>query len=270
MALVLAGLMGGPAGAGDRPARVVSTNLCTDQLAMLVAGAGQLHSVSYLAADPRSSSMPEAAAAYPLNHGRAEEIYLMRPDLVLSGGFATRATTDMLRRLGIRVVVFQPASSLDDVRDRLTRMGEVLGREDRAAELVAAFDARLAALRATDGNRPSAALYAANGYTSGNGSLAGQILATAGFDNIADEAGYPNGGAMPLEVLAMARPDAIVASRPYPGRSRAESVLDHPALAAIGAARGHIDADWSCGTPHVLDAVAEMRALRRGIGDDAP
>ena len=41
------------------PARVVSINLCTDQLAMLLAAPGQLLSVSHLAREPQSSSMLE-------------------------------------------------------------------------------------------------------------------------------------------------------------------------------------------------------------------
>src|SRR5690606_31042246 len=69
--------------AESAPQRVVSMNLCTDQIAMLLAAEGQLISVSDLAADPRMSSMADKAAAYHENHGRAEEIYLMRPDLVI-------------------------------------------------------------------------------------------------------------------------------------------------------------------------------------------
>ena len=44
-----------PAAAASVPRRVVSMNLCTDQMAMLVAAPGQLFSVSFLAADPVSS-----------------------------------------------------------------------------------------------------------------------------------------------------------------------------------------------------------------------
>ena len=66
---VAAALAAAPAHA-DAPRRVVSMNLCTDQLAMLVAGEGQLLSVSPLSADPRGSAMADVAAGYPLNHGR--------------------------------------------------------------------------------------------------------------------------------------------------------------------------------------------------------
>ncbi len=256
----------------DPPRRVVSMNLCTDQLAMLLAAPGQLLSVSTLAADPRSSAMADRAADWPLNHGRAEEVYLMRPDLVIAGSFTARATVDMLRRLGTPVEVFAPTYSLDDVRDRITRMGEVLGRPAQAAAIVADFDANLAAVRAQATRHPRAALFEANGYTSGDRTLAGQILRAAGFVNVAAEAGYADGGVIPLEVLAMSAPDAVITSRPYPGGSRAEEIMDHPVVQALRDGRtsgAFTDSDWVCGTPFVLRAIADMAALRRQV-EEAP
>lgn len=76
LALALAGAL--PA-AAQPPARVVSMNLCTDQLAMLIAAPGQLVSVSHVARDPVSSALAEQAQAYPVNHGSAEEIFLLAP-----------------------------------------------------------------------------------------------------------------------------------------------------------------------------------------------
>jgi len=243
-------------------------NLCTDQLAMLVAGEGQLLSVSYLASDPRSSAMVEQAVNFHRNRGLAEEIYLLQPDLVVAGSFSTRATVDMLRRLEIPVAVFDPAYSLKDVQERLTQMGAVLGQPERAAKITAEFDARLAAYRAEIASRPRAALYYANGYTSGDKTLAGQILSIAGLDNIAAEDGFNAGGIIPLEVLAMAMPDAVITSRPYPGASRSEEVKGHPVIEALRRARPQAsmtDSDWVCGTPFVLRAIDEMVALRREL-----
>jgi len=259
----------GTAPAGDgTPRKVVSLNLCTDQLAMLVAAPGQLYSVSHLATDPRSSAMAEKARAYRINRGLAEEIYLMQPDLVVAGRFTTRATVAMLRRFDIPVAIFEPAYSLDQVRDRIRQMGAVLGRENRAEALIADFDARLAALQQDVAERPDAALYHANGYTAGDRTLAGQILIAAGFENAAVSAGFSSGGVMPLEVLAMLSPDALVTSWRYPGASRSEEILDHPVVRALrdNRARGGMtDRDWVCGTPHVLRAIDTLGALRRDI-----
>jgi iron complex transport system substrate-binding protein len=240
-------------------------NLCTDQLAMLVAEEDQLISVSALAADPLNSAMADQAARYPLNHGRAEEIHLLDPDLVVTGRFHAGPTVDLLRRLGIPVVVFDPANSLEAIRGNIARMGEVLGQPGRAAEIVRAFDRRLAMLEEPVMRPPRAALYFPNGYTRGEQTLLGDIVRTAGFANIASDAGVRTGAHMPLERLVLAEPDVIITGSRHDGKSRSETILEHPALAAAaGWERGHelTTSDWVCGTPQALAAVERIGALR--------
>ncbi len=257
----------------DAPKRVVSMNLCTDQLAMLLASDGQLVSVSHLASDPRMSAMVVQADAYPINRGLAEQIYLMQPDLVLAGNFTARASVDMLKRLGVPVVTFDPAYALEDVRARIAQMGEVLGQQTRAEAMIADFDAQLKAYRNEAGHGPRAALYYANGYTLGDKTLAGQILAAAGLENIAAEVGLKAGGIIPLEVLTMAQPDAVITSRTYPTASRSEEVMGHPVIEELRASRPQASmtsSDWVCGTPFVLRAIEDMVRLRDGLHEAKP
>lgn len=254
---------------GTPPARVVSINLCTDQLAMLLAAPGQLISVSHLASDPLSSSMVTQAAAYPQNRGGAEQVYLMRPDLVLAGTYTQVATVDLLKSLGVAVVQVPPADTLAQVSEQMRVVGQALGREAQAEAMVAEFEANLAAL-AVPGEKATAAMYYPNGYTAGAGTLSDEILTLTGFHNVAGEAGLTGGGILPLERLVMAAPRMIVTSTPYPGHSRSEEILTHPALSAIRdtAARARMsDADWVCGTPYLLNAVRGMAEARRALGD---
>ena len=135
--LLSAALLAGAAGAGEVPAgapeRVVSINLCTDQLAMMLAAPGQLVSVSYLARDVRSSAMAAQAEAFAINRSRTEEIYLLEPDLVLGGTFSTPGTVSMQLRLvrrrpaseniknQLRTIKHLPLNHLLDLRDLLGR-----------------------------------------------------------------------------------------------------------------------------------------------------
>ena len=250
------------------PQPVVSVNLCTDQLAMLLAEPGQLVSVSHIASDPHASVMADQAAAYPANRGGAEQIFLMRPDLVLAGTYSARASVGLLRRLGVRVVELPPARRLADVPEHLRAVGAALGQEARAEALVAQFDAGLEALRAHGGRAARAALYYPNGYTTGAGTLADDILSVAGFANVGAEAGVTGGGTLPLERLVLAAPEMIVTSAPYPGASRSEEILHHPALEALrsrAAARMVSDGEWICGLPQILRAVAGMADARKGL-----
>jgi iron complex transport system substrate-binding protein len=262
---VLCAYSAGAAQAGA-PERVVSVNLCTDQLALMLAAPGQLVSVSRLAHDPQSSAMADAARALPTNGSGAEEIYLLDPDLVLAGTFTAPATVNMLRDLGIPVVQFAPAQALSDVPERILKMGEALGRTAEAKAMVARYQATLADLSAPSAEpRPRAVLTYVNSYSSGDATLAGDILRAAGFDNAATELGLSSVGTVSLEELILLAPDVIVQGRDYPGVARAEDNLHHPALHALKNA--HVtdeitDRDWICGTPQVLNAVRAMRRLR--------
>lgn len=241
------------------PQRVVSMNLCTDQLAMLLADKGQLISVSHLANDRRMSSMADQAGDYRANHGRAEEIYLMRPDLVLAGQFTQGPTVQMLRRLGIRVEVFRPAESITSIREEIRHMGELLGREKAADALLADFNDGLKKT-VSKTRRGRAALYYANGFTSGRNTLAGTILEAAGYDNVAADFGIKDTTALPMELIVMSQPDRVITGSKWPGQSRSEAILDHPALKALSFGMSEAtDRDWVCGTPFVLRAIEELQ-----------
>lgn len=254
--------------AAEPPLRVVSINLCTDQLALTLAAPGQLISVSRLAQDAGSSPLYEVAQGFETNGSGAEEVFLLQPDLVLAGTFTAPATVRMLRSLGLRVEQFAPADSLADIPDSMARIGALLGREAAADAAIADFRRQLDRLSTPPQERPRAALYYVNSYTSGTNSLAGDILTAAGFQNIADDAGLASGGALPIEQLVMLAPDVIIEGRDYPGQARAESNLSHPALSALPdtvIARGLLDSTWICGSPAVLQAVAKMRDLRLSL-----
>lgn len=261
---VVALTMGGAALAA--PQRVVSMNLCTDLLAMMVSGPDQVVSVTYISHDPRSSPMAEEAAKYGVNHGLAEEIYLLKPDLVIAGEYSTATTTALLKRLGIPVVVFPVENDFEGMRANITAMGELLGRQEKAADLLREFDADLAAITAQGPPSHSAALYYADGFTAREDSLASRIIEAAGFSNIASSAGLTGGGVLPLEALVMAHPDLLIRGKHY-GTSRAEDVLSHPALRFL---TGHeqpvlADSDWSCGTPHILRAINGINEARQKL-----
>jgi iron complex transport system substrate-binding protein len=244
------------------PARVVSINLCTDQLALLIADPGQIVSLSHVATDPVSSAMAAEAAAYPANRGSAEEVHLLAPDLVLAGAFDPPATLAMLRRLGHRVETFPLETGFADIRAHVTRMGALLGHPERAARLIAGMDAILD-MPPPDGPRPRAALFYANAYSSGTGTLADAILEAAGFANVAAERGLTGLVRLPLEALVMEAPDLVVTGQDYATPARAQEVLRHPAARAVGGGQAIVaDNLWVCGTPLAARAVEALRDAR--------
>lgn len=258
-AIILA-LLGSVSTAGaEPPRRVVSMNVCTDQMAMLIASPGQLHSVSYLASDKGSSALAAEAGSYAVNHGLAEEIFLMQPDLVIAGTFTTRATVSLLRRLGIPVEEFAPESSFDDVRANLTRMGDVLGQPERAAELIAELDSKLAEYSATARPDLTVATWYANSYTSGSGTLVDAVIKASGMTNLAAKLGYTGTARLPLEMLILANPDLIAGGgRDYTTPALAQQHFEHPAFHALtrDSVRVDVPARYTvCGAPFTAEAV---------------
>ena len=61
------------------------------------------------------------------------------------------------------------------------------------------------------------------------------------------------------------QPDIVVSGEAYPGHSRAEEILQHPALRPLKTVT-QTDAKWVCGTPAVLDAIAELQRVHPDKG----
>ena len=247
--------------AAERPERIVSMNLCTDQLLMLLVNRARIASVSYLSAEPRSSVLAAQTRGLHLNHGLAEEVLPLRPDLVVAGTFTTRPTVFLLRKLGYPVVDMPAANGLDDIRANIRRLAAAVGETARGDGMIADFDARLADTAPPPGRRPLAALYWANGWTSGQGTLASTIVAAAGFRNLGDALGIAGTGQLPLETLLAAAPEVLITGRVYDGPARANEVFRHPALRRAFAGKPIVrvsDRFWVCGTPFVAEAIARL------------
>jgi iron complex transport system substrate-binding protein len=108
------------------PTRVVSMNLCTDQLALALADPAQIVSLSHFATDPNMSVRWKQAEEYPLNYGRAEEISFLHPDLVLADTWSNPDTIAMLKTLGMRVEQLPSGTSLPEIRARWPRSAPIV------------------------------------------------------------------------------------------------------------------------------------------------
>ncbi len=258
--------------AAEPPQRIVSLNLCTDQMLMLLVEPSRIASVSFLAQEADSSVMYREAAGLKPNYGRAEEVFVLHPDLVLAGTYTARATVSILERLGKRVELFEPATTFADIRAQLLRMGDLVEERSKAEALIAAFDAQVRQLE-TPQHRPLAAFYFANSYTSGRGTLPNSVLEAAGLRNLGAELGLEQTAALPLEVLVTAKPDLVVKGRTYSRPALAQEIFVHPALAYLDARSEEAvlpDTYMVCGTPHVLRAVQRLADIRRKIGRPVP
>ena len=79
---------------------------------------------------------------------------MLRPDVVVAGRFTKLATRQLLKDKGLRVVEFDAARSLDDVKQQIRLMGDVAGHPDRASAEIDRLDTAIA--READKHRRAA------------------------------------------------------------------------------------------------------------------
>lgn len=272
MAILLAVLMivPGHVSASEPPARVVSLNLCLDQLVLAVAAPGQVAAVSDVAQDPHLSAQWRAARAVPAVRARVEEILALRPDLVFLDVFAPVHIVALLKRAGVRVAQFPEAATFDDGMARVRAIAAALGRADRGATLAEEMQRRQAAIVDRPGDRrPLAAVWQANGFTVGVGTVQDDLLRRAGFRNLAAERSAGPFEPLPLEALVRAAPDLLILDGATSDRpSLAEALMTHRAARqAFGAARTLVmpHSLWLCAGPQNVDALDRLTAVRRSL-----
>ena len=263
VAVAAAGAEGMAAAAEPLP-RVASINLCADQHLLAIADPEQILTVSWLAADAEESLFARQAARHTLNYGTAEELLQFAPDVVLAGTYTSPFTRTMLRRLGYRVVELEPEASVADIERNVRLVADVVRQGARGEQLIAALHEDIRALESNlPKRRVGAVIVRPGGFTVGAGSLADELLELAGLANVAAERGLDRWGSLSMEALLRSSPDLIVLTgyrRAQP--SLANAVLEHPALAALGAAQRTVTvhtALWACGVPGSIEAAALLQ-----------
>ncbi|MFZ1963358.1 MAG: ABC transporter substrate-binding protein [Roseiarcus sp.] len=257
-----------PASAGEddgKPRRIVSINMCMDELVLHLADRDAIASITWLSQDPRNANMAQAAKGLPANNGLAEEALSYHPDLVLAGPFTDRSTIALLKQVDAPVVEFGVPETFDEVRRQIREVAALIGEPERGEALVADIDSGLARIP-VDANRPplGAIILRPNGFTVGPGSLVDEILRRAGMANLAARLDLGPYQQVPLERLATLDADVlIVDSDRFAAPSLATEALGHPLVAALSRRMKVVSLPsrlWTCAGPALADAVQTLAA----------
>jgi iron complex transport system substrate-binding protein len=220
-----------PALATGQP-RVASMNVCTDQLLLPLADPAQIVGLSRYSRDAWQSFAAADARRYPILSGGAEDILVLKPDIVVASLFDKRSTRELLKAQGLHLAEFSVPRDLAEVKAQIREMGEIVGHPDRAAAEIARLDAAMARARQAVTDRHYSVLpLSRRGWVSGRDSLVSSLLTETGLFNAASGLGVATGGFAPLEATVNARPDFLLVSE---AGDRAEddgrAFLLHPAL----------------------------------------
>jgi iron complex transport system substrate-binding protein len=222
---------------------VVSLNLCTDQLLVLLAPE-QVTALEPLARDPALSVVAGTAARLPSVRADAEAVLRLHPDLILAGHYGAQTTVALLKARGVRVLQVDEPQDFPQIASLVTQLADVLGVPERGQTLNASMWRMLAAMHPLHG---TAVLWQAGGWTAGPGTLGDAVLRAAGLTN------KGTGGRIGLETLLMHPPQLLVTETAPRFPSMSTNLARHPALAAI--ARRDIPPNLLiCGGPFTAEA----------------
>ena len=218
----------------EAPRRVVSFNLCADQLVVALADPGQIAGLSPYAANPTLSVVADKARAFRKLDWQAETTIPLQPDLVLIGSWDRPVTRRMLTRLGFRVVAIDLVSDLDAAKAEIRAVAALLGHPERGDALVASLEAAQARVaRFAPLPFKTALVIERGGFTAGPQTLATTLIAAAGLQ---PPAGAPSGygGFLPLEKLLLIKPDLVfLKDPPQQADDQGSLFFTHPAMRAL-------------------------------------
>ena len=244
----------------DGPARrIVSLDYCADQYVLGLVERGRILALSPDAGEAFSYLRGEAADI-PVIRPRAEDVLVLRPDLVVrTYGGGPRAAV-FFERAGIPVLEIDYAPDVAAVRAGIRRAASRLDASARGEALIGEMDARVERARAR-GSRASALYLTPAGVSAGAGTFVHDLIGAAGLENFDDRSGWRS---IPLERLAYEAPDVYaVPSFGATNHRNAWTPFRHPVATERVAAGPAVPIDGSttsCGGWFLADAVEALAA----------
>jgi iron complex transport system substrate-binding protein len=101
--------------------RIVSMNVCSDQLLLSLADPGQILGLSRFSRDAWQSFAADQARRFPMLSGGAEDVLEAKPDIVVASLFDKRSTRELLKANGLHLVEFSVPRTLDEVKQQIAK-----------------------------------------------------------------------------------------------------------------------------------------------------
>ncbi len=262
--LIIAAAGASAATAAPRPpARIVSLNLCADQYLLALADPAQIVALTRFARDPNMSAAANAARTIPVSRGSAEDVLMLRPDLVISSPFRRQTVAAVLAGRNVATLDLPPADSYTAIVTQVRQVAAAIGHPDRGETLIRRMDTALARLPRAPGGGRTAAYYQRRGFLTGTGTLVDELMQRLGLANLATRLGKPALSQLSLEQMALARPDyLVVESATDRVTDQGTEMLHHPILDGIPRLR--IPEAWTvCGGPAYVLAAQSLAAQLR-------
>ena len=246
----------------DTTPRVVSTNVCIDNILINIFGTKNVVAVSNLVDDALYSQVKFLDPSIERISFDAEEILRLNPSLVLISNFSNHRVVNMLKDSGVKIVTVPFATKLSDISQNIQIVGTAIKQQTKAK---IAADAIYQHIGETMPKTGKFALHiTSNNYIYGNNSLISDAIRYAGMateeqDRFANKPGFYS-----IENIILSKPDyLIVDGSDEIGSLKFEHDRYHPALKVAFPPEHRIKIEpklWSCAhqlTPQIIDMIKQ-------------
>lgn len=221
------------------PARIVSINLCSDQMLLAIAKPEQIAGLGKLAKIPAQSYLAKLAAPYPAVGGNVEELLGLRVRHVMTGSYDRPRTRAFLKARGFRFFVVEPWSSLAAGRAQISKVAAWIGNPDRGQQMIEDIDAavsdlaglaRLVKQAETNRAKTDFLILQRRGYVEQTGLLA-ELAKLAGLIDASPRLHLPNSQIVRLEQIVRHQPKVLIVASLYANpEDQGQAKLIHPVL----------------------------------------
>lgn len=217
--LIVTDILGRTVTVTQKPSRIVTIHPTATETLYRVGGTaiGRDTGSKY---PPESQSLPTIGGSY---NPSAEAVAALNPDLIILEALSQAMLLPTFEKLGVPVIAVR-AASLDDIKQGLTLVGQVIDMNETATQAITQIESRIEAAKKTtrtgrnvlivigDANR--------NIYAAKSNSYPGTLLALLGQKNQAeglpDSGPYPGFASYTGEQALTSNPDAVFAISPAP------------------------------------------------------
>ena len=204
------------------PQRVLALSLGHDEMLLALLSRDRFAGVGPFAADPTYSNVADLVGGITQVQRGVENVLAAKPDVVVVSKYTKADTVALIKEAGVPVVRSALENSAAGNIPNILLLGYLLGVEERALEVVAEIERRLAVVddrvpAADDRSRPAVlaiARFAESTYAAGDGSTEGGIIEAAGGINAAARDGIAGHQTVSLESIAAMNPDVILITQP--------------------------------------------------------
>ncbi|WP_253190438.1 ABC transporter substrate-binding protein [Sphingomonas sp. LM7] len=249
----------------------MSLNPCADAMLVELIPPDRIAAISHYSRDPGASSISmEVARRFAVNHGTAEEILALRPDLVIADSFTSPSTREAFARAGLKTLYLGWASTIDQSKAQVREIAAAVDAVPAGEAMLSRIDKAVTDAQ-TDRPLVPALLWIGGNTVSGGGTLLDEMMVKAGFSDHAAHYGLQNTGYLPIEHVVV-DPPRVMLVPDQSGRdagSRAAQMRGW-ALARARAKVHHARFERSlvnCGGPVIAKAMTRLAEVRREAGE---